>query len=75
VSLTEKMIIDQLEITNTNHIQVRKVIMIIRDEGLETETIISQGYHREVIEPFDLQKAEEVLGEKINIAKAAWNML
>jgi hypothetical protein len=46
MALTEKIIVDQIELTETNHIQIRKATIIERD-GTE----ISRTFHRHVKHP------------------------
>ena len=65
MALTEKIIVDQIELTETNHIQVRKATIIERD-GTE----ISRTLHRHVKHP-----GEDVSNEdpKVQaIANAIW---
>lgn len=74
--LSERSIIKQIEILDSGHIQVQKANQIIREEGTEQEEIVSTEHWRTVIDPLDIVTAEQILGpEKINIAKAAWNIL
>lgn len=46
MALTEKIIVDQIEVTETNHIQVRTATIIERD-GTE----ISRTFHRHIVSP------------------------
>ena len=65
MALTEIKKVDQIEVVETNHIQVRTATIIERD-GVE----ISRSYHRHVIAPIDDISAED---EKVQaIANAIW---
>jgi len=65
MSLTEKTIIDKIEIVETNSIQVRTATVIVKD-GVE----IAKTYHRHVINPTDDITNED---SKVQlIAKAIW---
>lgn len=65
MALTEKIIVDQIELTETNHIQVRTATIIERD-GTE----ISRTFHRHVVTP-----GEDISNEDAKvqaIANAIW---
>ena len=65
MALTETKKVDQIELVETNHIQVRTATIIERD-GIE----ISRSYHRHVIAPTDDISVED---EKVQaIANAIW---
>ena len=65
MALSEITKVDQIEVVETNHIQVRTATIIERD-GIE----ISRSYHRHVIAPIDDISAED---EKVQaIANAIW---
>ena len=63
--LEKIVIIDQIEVLESNHIQVRQATKIIED-GKE----IGKTYHRHVLSPGDSLEGQD---EKVQrIAKAAW---
>jgi predicted AAA+ superfamily ATPase len=65
--LTEKIIIDRIEITETNNIQVRKANIIEKD-GVE----ITRTFHRYV-----LVKGDDLAGQDekiIAVANAIWGL-
>lgn len=65
MALTEKTIIDKIELTEVNTIQIRTATIIERD-GIE----ISRSYHRHVVCPGDDISNEDI---KIQtIANAIW---
>ena len=65
MALTEKIIVDQIELTETNHIQVRTATIIERD-GTE----ISRTFHRHVLSPGDSIVNEDPKVQAI--ANAVW---
>jgi len=63
--LEKNVIVDQIEVTELGHVQVRQATKIIED-GKE----ISKSYHRHVLSPGDSLEGQD---EKVQrIAKAAW---
>jgi len=65
MSFEKVQIIDQIEVLEFGHIQVRQATKIIED-GVE----ISKTYHRHVLSPGDSLEGQD---EKVQrIAKAAW---
>lgn len=65
MALTESNVIDQIEITSNNVIQVRESIIIKRDEE-----VISTSFHRYTLSPIDDISNQD---EKIKtIANAIW---
>jgi hypothetical protein len=65
MALTEKIIIDKIELVETNHIQIRTATIIERD-GTE----ISRTFHRHVLAPGDDVTNEDPKVQAI--ANAVW---
>lgn len=65
MALTKETKIDQIEVTEIGHIQIRKTITIFED-GKE----ISKTYHRSVLSPNDSLDGQDA--KVVAIAKAAW---
>jgi hypothetical protein len=65
MALTEKIIIDKIELVETNHIQIRTATIIERD-GTE----ISRTFHRHVLAPGDDVTNEDAKVQAI--ANAVW---
>jgi hypothetical protein len=65
MALTEKIKVDQIEVTEMGFIQVRTVTIIEKD-GLE----ISRSYHRHTKSPGDDVSNEDIRVQ--NIASAVW---
>lgn len=65
MSLEKLVVIDQIEVTATGHVQVRRATKIM-EGGKE----ISKTYHRHVLSPGDSLEGQD---EKVQrIAKAVW---
>jgi len=63
--LEKQVVIDQIEVTESGHVQVRQATKILED-GKE----ISKTYHRHVLSPGDPLEGQD---EKVRrIAKAVW---
>jgi len=63
--LEKQVVIDQIEVTESGHVQVRQATKIMED-GKE----IGKTYHRHVLSPGDSLEGQD---EKVQrIAKAAW---
>ena len=65
MALTETIKVDQIELVETNHIQIRTATIIERD-GVE----ISKSYHRHVVAPGDDVSNEDPKVQAI--ANAIW---
>lgn len=65
MALTETIKVDQIELVETNHIQVRTATIIERD-GIE----ISRSNHRHVLSPGDDVSSEDLKVQAI--ANAVW---
>ena len=65
MQLEKLIIIDQLEVLESNHIQVRQATKIMED-GKE----LSKTYHRHVLSPGDSLEGQDP--KVIAIAKAVW---
>ena len=75
MAYTDRTIIDQIEITKTGAVQVRKAIQIVNDAGLETETVASETYWRGAVEPGDVVAANDMLGNMAPVALSAWQTM
>lgn len=67
MALTKETIVDRIEVLETNAIQVRTATRILEDGEL-----LSQSYHRHV-----LQQGDDLSGEDpkvVAVATAAWNI-
>ena len=65
MALTEKVIIDKIEVLETGHIQVRQATVIERD-GVE----LTRTFHRWTLEPGgDLSQQD---GRVVSVAQAVW---
>ena len=65
MALEEKMVVDQIEVTRTGNIQVRRANLVLRD-GVE----IAKTYHREVLAPGTSLEGQE---DRIKaVANAVW---
>lgn len=73
--LSERTVLDQIEIVRTGHVQVSLAHQIVRDAGLETEETISETNWRGVIDPGDRVRANELLGSQAVIAFTAWESM
>lgn len=65
MALTKETIVDRIEVLETNAIQVRTATRIIEDGEL-----LSQSYHRHVLQPGDDLSSEDP--KVAAIAAAAW---
>lgn len=65
MALTKETIVDRIEVLETNAIQVRTATRIIEDGEL-----LSQSYHRHVLQPGDDLNSEDP--KVAAIATAAW---
>lgn len=65
MALTEKTIVDLVELVQTNHIQVRTANIIERD-GVE----VTRTFHRHILAPGDDVSGEDVKVQAI--ASAVW---
>ena len=65
MALTKKVVVDKIEVLESNHIQVRTCTRI-----LEKGEIISSAYHRHVLEPGDDLTNEDPKVQAI--AAATW---
>lgn len=66
MALTKESVVDKIEVTESNAIQVRTAIRIIEDGE-----ILSQSYHRHVLQPGDDLTDQDP--KVVAIAQAAWN--
>lgn len=67
MALTKETIVDRIEVLETNAIQVRTATRIIEDGKL-----LSQSYHRHVLQPGDNLTGEDP--RVVAVATAAWNI-
>jgi hypothetical protein len=65
--LTEESVIDQITVTENNIIQIRVANRIYRDDEL-----ISQTYHRDVLNPGDSLEGQNP--KVVAIANAVWDL-
>ena len=65
MSLEKLVVIDQIEVTESGHIQVRQATKIMED-GKE----LSKSYHRHVLSPGDSLEGQDERVQRI--AKAVW---
>jgi hypothetical protein len=65
MALTKEVVIDKIEVLESNAIQVRKVTRILEDGE-----VLSQSYHRHVLQPGDDLTNEDP--KVAAIATAAW---
>ena len=54
MALTKEAVVDKIEVTESGHVQVRTATRIVEDGN-----VISQSYHRHVIQPGDDYSAED----------------
>lgn len=54
MALEKQTVVDQIEVTATNHVQVRKCISVT-DNG----SVVAQSFHRHVISPGDDYSGED----------------
>jgi hypothetical protein len=66
MSLTEKKIVDKIEVVETNSIQVRTATIIEKDD-----VEIAKTYHRHVLNPGDDLSNQDLKVQ--DIAKAVWS--
>lgn len=66
MKLTKETIIDKIEILKNGNIQVRQAIMILEDGNL-----LSQSFHRYVLQPEDDLTNED--SKVVAIANVIWN--
>jgi hypothetical protein len=64
--LTEKTIVDKIEVLESNHIQVRQANIIEKD-GVE----ITRTFHRYVLSPGDSLEGQDA--KIVAVASAIWN--
>ena len=65
MALTKEIVVDKIEVLESDAIQVRSAIRILEDGQ-----ILSQSYHRHVLQPGDDLSAEDP--KVVAIANAAW---
>ena len=65
MALTKEIVIDKIEVLESNAIQVRKVTRVLEDGE-----VLSQSYHRHVLNPGDDLTNEDP--KVVAIANAAW---
>ena len=65
MALTKEIVIDKIEVLESNAIQVRKVTRVLEDGE-----VLSQSYHRHVLQPGDDLTNEDP--KVVAIATAAW---
>jgi len=65
MALTKETVVDKIEVMENNAIQVRKVIRVLEDGE-----VLSQSYHRHVLNPGDSLTNEDP--KVAAIATAAW---
>jgi hypothetical protein len=66
MALTKETLVDRIEVLDTGAIQIRTATRIIEDGEL-----LSQSYHRHVLQPGDDLTGEDP--KVVAIATAAWN--
>ena len=66
MALTKETLVDRIEVLDTNAIQIRTATRIIEDGEL-----LSQSYHRHVLQPGDDLTNEDP--KVVAIATAAWS--
>ena len=54
MALEKQIAVDQIEVTASNHVQVRKKIMVV-----ENGAVVAQSFHRHVVAPGDDYSAED----------------
>lgn len=65
MALTKEIVIDKIEVLESGAIQVRQVTRVLEDG-----TLLSQSYHRHVLQPGDDLSGEDP--KVVAIATAAW---
>ena len=65
MALTKEIVIDKIEVLESNAIQVRKVTRVLEDGE-----VLSQSYHRHVLSPGDDLTNEDP--KVVAVATAAW---
>jgi uncharacterized caspase-like protein len=65
VALTKETVVDKIEVLEGGSIQVRTVIRVMEDDA-----ILSQSYHRHVLQPGDDLSGQAP--KVVAIAQAAW---
>lgn len=66
MTLTKEIIVDRIEVLESNAIQVRTATRVLEDDEL-----LSQSYHRHVLQPGDDLTDQDP--RVVAIATAAWN--
>jgi hypothetical protein len=66
MALIKEVVIDKIEVLESNAIQVRKVTRILEDGE-----VLSSSYHRHVLQPGDSLTNEDP--KVVAIANATWN--
>lgn len=54
MTLEKQITVDQIEVTVSNHVQIRKKIVVV-----ENNSVVAQSFHRHVIAPGDDYSAED----------------
>jgi urease accessory protein UreE len=65
MALTKEIVVDKIEVLESNAIQVRKVIRVLEDGE-----VLSSSYHRHVLNPGDDLTNEDP--KVVAVATAAW---
>jgi len=65
MALTKETIVDKIEVLENNAIQVRSAVRVLEDGD-----VLSQSYHRHVLQPGDDLSGEDP--KVVAIAEAAW---
>lgn len=65
MALTKETIVDKIEVLESGAVQVRSAIRVLEDGN-----VLSQSYHRHVLQPGDDLTNEDP--KVVAIAKAAW---
>lgn len=73
--LSERIVLEQIEITLSGHIQVCRSHQVVRNAGEDNEEVVSEHPWRGVVDPGDSARAMELLGPQADIAGAAWQSL
>lgn len=65
MALTKETVVDKIEVLESGAIQVRQAIRVLEDD-----VVLSQSYHRHVLQPGDDLTSEDP--KVVAIATAAW---
>lgn len=72
MALSQRTVVDQIEILASGIIQVRSANQIVQTNDDGSSQVIAVSFSRDTAEPGDAVKAQSLLGDKAPITQTVW---